>query len=98
MTLTVLPRAGANSKVHQKKLQNVKFLRKTWVAPNNRLTISDQKVKNLTLGIREQNKITTRPQTQKLEMDLVTSRNKLKFFERGLQVKTVKTSARLQLV
>ena len=54
------------------KQQNVKFLRKTWVAPNNRLTISDQKLKNLTLGIREQNKRTTRPQRQQLEMDLVT--------------------------
>ena len=31
MTLKVLPRAGTNSKLHQKKLQNVKFLRKTWV-------------------------------------------------------------------
>ena len=44
------------------KLQNVKFLPKTWVAPNNRLMISDQKLKNLTLGIWEQNKGTTRPQ------------------------------------
>ena len=54
--LTVLPRAGANSKLHQKKtkLQNVKFLPKTLVAPNNRLTISDQKFKILTSGIREQ--------------------------------------------
>ena len=41
------------------KLQNVKFLQKTWVAPNNRLTISDQKFKLSTLGIREQNKGTT---------------------------------------
>ena len=41
--LTVLPRAGANSKLHQKEqnYKNVKFLPKTWVAPNNRLTISD---------------------------------------------------------
>ena len=54
------------------KLQNVKFLPKTWVAPNNRLTISDQKFKILTLGIREQNKGTTRPQRQQMEMDLVT--------------------------
>ena len=72
MTLTVLPRVGANSKLHQKKLQNVKFLRKTWVAPNNRLTISDQKLKILTLGIREQNKITLRPQKQQQEMDFLT--------------------------
>ena len=44
------------------KLQNVKFFPKTWVAPINRLTISDQKFKILTLGIREQNKGTARPQ------------------------------------
>ena len=54
------------------KLQNVKFLPKTWVAPNNRLTISDQKFKILTLGIREQNKGTTRPQRQQMEVNLVT--------------------------
>ena len=50
------------------KLQNVKFLPKTWVAPNNRLTISDQKFKNLTLGIREQNKRTAR-----LQMEMATN-------------------------
>ena len=54
------------------KVQNVKFLPKTWVAPNTRLTISDQKFKILTLGTREQNKGTTRPQRQQMEMDLVT--------------------------
>ena len=54
------------------KLQNVKFLPKAWVAPNNRLTVSDQEFKILTLGIREQNKGTTRPQRQQMEMDLVT--------------------------
>ena len=41
------------------KLQNVKFLPKTRVAPINRLTIPDEKFKILTLGIREQNKGTT---------------------------------------
>ena len=56
------------------KLQNVKFLPKTWVAPNNRLTISERKFKIFTLGIREQNKGTTRPQRQQMEMDLVTRR------------------------
>ena len=56
----------------KRKLQNVKFLPKTWVAPNNRLTISDQKIKILTLGIREQNKGTTRSKKQQLEMDFVT--------------------------
>ena len=80
------------------KLQNLKFLPKTWVAPNNHLTISDQNFKILTLGIGEQNKGTTKPQRQQLKMDLITSRNKLKFFERDLQVKIVKTSAKLQLV
>ena len=53
-------------------LQNMKFLPKTWVAPNNRLWIADQKFKILTLGIREQNKGTTRPQRQQMDMDLVT--------------------------
>ena len=72
--LTALLRAGANSKLHQKKtkLQNVKFLPKTWVAPNYRLTISDQKFKIITSGIREQNKGATRLQRQQMEMDLVT--------------------------
>ena len=53
------------------KLQNVKFLPKTLVAPNNRLTIWDQKFEILIMGIREQNKGTTRPQKQQMEMDLV---------------------------
>ena len=44
---------------------------KTCVSSKNRLKISDQKLKNLTLGIREQNKRTTRPQKQQLEMDFV---------------------------
>ena len=55
----------------KRKLQKMKFLRKTWVGPNNHLMIPDQKLKNLTLGIREQNKRTTRPQKQQLEMNLV---------------------------
>ena len=50
----------------------MKFHPRTWVAPNNRLTISDQNFKSLTLGIREQNKGTTKPQKQQLKMDLVT--------------------------
>ena len=50
----------------------MKDLPKTWVAPNNRLTISDQKFKILNLGIREQNEGTTRPQRQQMEMKLVT--------------------------
>ena len=50
----------------------MKVLPKTLVSPNNRLTISDQKFKILTLGIREQNKGTTRTQRQEMEMDLVT--------------------------
>ena len=54
------------------KLQNVNFLPKTWVASNNRLTISDEKINFSTLGIREQNRGITRPQRQQMEMDLVT--------------------------
>ena len=73
-------------------------LRKTWVAPNNRLMISDQKLKNLTLSIREQNKRTTRPQKQQLEMDLVTKKKQIKIILRGIQFKTVKTAARLHLI
>ena len=57
------------------KLQNMKFLPKTWVAPDKRLTISDQKFKILTLGIREQNKRSTRHHKEQLEMDLVTREN-----------------------
>ena len=61
----------------KRKLQNVKFLRKTWVGPNNHLMISDQKLKNLTLGIRDQNKRITRTQKQQLEMDLVKCMNEI---------------------
>ena len=54
------------------KVQKVIFLPKTLVAPNNRLTISDQNFKILTLANREQNKGTTKPKKQQLKMDLVT--------------------------
>ena len=56
----------------QRKIQKMKVLPKTWVSPNNRLIIPDQKLKTFTFGIRKQNKGTTKPQTQQLKMDLVT--------------------------
>ena len=56
----------------QRKIQKMKVLPKTWVSPNNRLNISDQKLKTFTFGIREQNKGTTKPERQQLKMDLVT--------------------------
>ena len=56
----------------QRKMQKMKVLPKTWVSPNNRLIISDQKLKTFTFVIREQNKGTTKPQRQQLKMDLVT--------------------------
>ena len=80
------------------KMQKMKVLSKTWVSPKNRLNFSDQKLKTFTFGIREQNTGTTKPQRQQLKMDIVTRKKQTNFFDRGLQVKTVKTSARLQLV
>ena len=59
----------------QRKIQKMKVLPKTWVSPNNRLNISDQKLKTFTFGIREQNKGTTEPQKQQLKMDLVNCKN-----------------------
>ena len=50
----------------------MKVLPKTQVSPNNRLIISDQKLKTFTFGIREQNKGTTKPQKKQLKMNLVT--------------------------
>ena len=50
----------------------MKVFPKTWVSSNNRLNISDQKLKTFTFGIREQNKGTTKPQKQQLKIDLVT--------------------------
>ena len=55
-----------------RKIQKMKVLSKTWVSPNNRLILSDQKLKTFTFGIREQNKGTTKPQRQQLKMDPVT--------------------------
>ena len=74
MKLTGLPRAGANPELHHYKeiYKKMKVLPKTWVSPNNRLILSDQKLKTFTFGIREQNKRTTKPQSQQVEMDLVT--------------------------
>ena len=45
----------------QRKMQKMKVLSKTWVSPNNRLNISDQKLKTFTFGIREQKKGITNP-------------------------------------
>ena len=56
----------------QRKIQKMKVLSKTWVSLNNRLIISDQKLKTFTFGIREQNRGTTKPERQQLKMDLVT--------------------------
>ena len=56
----------------QRKIQKMKVLSNTWFSPNNRLNYSDQKLKTFTFGIREQNKGTTKPQKQKLKMELVT--------------------------
>ena len=55
----------------------MKLLPKTWVAPNNPLTISDPKFKILNLGIREQNEGTTRPQRQQMEMNLVPDQEEI---------------------
>ena len=55
----------------QTKLQKVKVLPKTWLSPNNRLKISDQRLKTFTFGNREQNKGTTKTQKQQLKIDLV---------------------------
>ena len=73
VTLTGLPRAGANSELHYyKEKYKKKVLPKTWVSPNNRLNISHQKLKTFTFGIREKNKGTTKPLKQQVKMDLVT--------------------------
>ena len=52
-------------------LQKVKVLPKTWVSTNNRLKISDKKLKIINFGIRERNKGTRRPQRQQLKMELL---------------------------
>ena len=62
----------------QRKIQKLKVLPKTWVSPNNRLNILDQKLNTFTFGIREQNKGTTKPQKQQLKMDLITRKKKTK--------------------
>ena len=66
----------------QRELQKMKVFSKAWVPPNNRLNYSDQKLKTFTIGIREQNKGTTKPQKQQLKMDLVTRKKKTKIFLR----------------
>ena len=66
------PRSKSRTPPLQRKIQKMKVLPKTWVSPNNRLIISDQKLKTFTFGIREQNKGTTKPQKKQLKMDLET--------------------------
>ena len=56
----------------QREIQRMNVLPKIWVSPNNRLIISDQKLKTFMFGIREQNKGATKPHRQQLKMDLVT--------------------------
>ena len=56
----------------QRKIQETVVFPKSWVSPNNRLKISDQKLKTFTIGIREQNKGTIQAQREQLKMDLVT--------------------------
>ena len=61
MTQPGLPLAGANSLLHHyKQLQKMKELPKTWVSPNNRLKISDQKNQKLHSWHGEQSKQTKR--------------------------------------
>ena len=60
------PRSKSRAPPLQRKIQKMKVFPKTWVSPNNRLIISDQKLKIFTFGFREQNKGTTKPQRQLL--------------------------------
>ena len=73
MTLTGLPRAGADPELHHyKEIQKMKVFPKTLVSPNNGLILSAEKLKTFTFGNGEQNKGTTKAQKQQLKMDLVT--------------------------
>ena len=56
----------------QRKMQKMKVLPKAFVPPNNCLILPAQKLKTFTLGNREQNKGTAKPQRQQLKMDFVT--------------------------
>ena len=58
------PRSKSRAPPSQRKIQKMKVFPRTWVSPNNRLIISDQKLKTFTYGIREQKKGTTKPQRQ----------------------------------
>ena len=74
-TLAGLPSAGVNSKPHDYKqnVQEMKGLLKKWALTGNSLKISNQKIQS---PYGEQNKRTTRPQAQKLNMNHV-ARKKL---------------------
>ena len=50
----------------------MKVLPITCVSPNNRLIVSDQKLKTFTFGISELKNGTTKPQKQQLKMDFET--------------------------
>ena len=68
-----LPRAGAVSKPHDYKqnVQKMKGLLKKWTLTGNSLKISSQKNQKVQSSYGEQNKRTTRPQGQKLNMNRV---------------------------
>ena len=65
MTLKGLPRVRAKLRAPplQRKIQKMKVLPKALVSPNNRLILPAQKLKTFKLDSREQNKGTTKPQT-----------------------------------
>ena len=77
-TLAGLPRAGAISKPHDYKqnVQKIRGLLKKWGLTGNSLKISNQKKEKNQSSQEEQNKRTTRPRGQKLNMNRV-ARKKL---------------------
>ena len=68
---SITPQSKYRAPPLQRNIQKMKVLPRTWVSPNNRFIISDQKLKTFTFGVREKNKGTTK-QRQQLKMDLVT--------------------------
>ena len=73
MTLAGLPRAGAISKPldYKQNAQKVKSLLKKWASTGNSLKISNQKNQRIQPSYGEQNKKTTRPWRQKLNLNHV---------------------------
>ena len=87
------------SRAPPRKIQKMKVLSKTWVSPNNPLYISHQKLKTFTFWhqrTKQRNHRTSKATTE----DWLFNQEEINwiFLERSLQVKTGKTSARLQLV